>query len=239
MTMIVGTGNEAMREAWLEETLKQVPAGARLLDAGAGERRRKKHCGHLVYVAQDFAQYDGRGDRSGLQTGAWDQSGLDIVGDIAAIPEPDGSFDAILCVEVFEHIPHPVEALREFARLLRPGGRLILTAPFCSMTHFAPYHFYTGFTRYFYERYLPDFGFKIAERRSSGSYFHFLAQELRRLPEMGTRYGLRRSRSLQSLAMRAAAAVLLRVLQAFADGDTGSDELLYYGTHVVAIKKEV
>lgn len=237
--MIVGTGNEAMREAWLEETLKQVPAGARLLDAGAGERRRKKHCGHLVYVAQDFAQYDGRGDRSGLQTGAWDQSGLDIVGDIAAIPEPDGSFDAILCVEVFEHIPHPVEALREFARLLRPGGRLILTAPFCSMTHFAPYHFYTGFTRYFYERYLPDFGFKIAERRSSGSYFHFLAQELRRLPEMGTRYGLRRSRSLQSLAMRAAAAVLLRVLQAFADGDTGSDELLYYGTHVVAIKKEV
>ena len=239
MTMTVGTGNEAMREAWLEETLRRVPAGSRLLDAGAGERRHKKYCGHLVYVAQDFAQYDGQGDQSGLQTGAWDQSGLDIVGDIAAVPEPDGSFDAILCVEVFEHIPHPVEALREFARLLRPGGRLILTAPFCSMTHFAPYHFYTGFTRYFYERYLPEFGFEIAERRSSGSYFHYIAQELYRLPEMGTRYGLRRSRSPQSLALRAASAVLLRVLQGFADRDTGSDELLYYGTHVVAIKKEV
>jgi ubiquinone/menaquinone biosynthesis C-methylase UbiE len=236
--MTVGTGNEAMREAWLEETLKRVPAGARLLDAGAGERRHQKYCGHLAYVAQDFAQYDGQGDRSGLQTGAWDQSGLDIVGDIAAIPEPDGSFDAILCVEVFEHIPHPVEALREFARLLRPGGRLILTAPFCSMTHFAPYHFYTGFTRYFYELYLPQFGFEIAERRSSGSYFHYLAQELRRLPEMGTRYGARRSRSPESLALRAASAVLLRVLQAFADRDTGSNELLYYGTHILAVKKE-
>ncbi|MDQ2799361.1 MAG: methyltransferase domain-containing protein [Armatimonadota bacterium] len=234
----VGIGNDAERQAWLERMLAEIPAGARLLDAGAGEQRHKKYCGHLEYVAQDFAQYDGQGDLSGLQTGSWDQSGLDIVGDIAAIPEPDASFDAILCVEVFEHIPHPVEALREFARLLRPGGRLILTAPFCSMTHFAPYHFYTGFTRYFYEHYLPQCGFEIAERRSSGSYFHYLAQELRRLPEMGTRYGVRRSRSLPSLALRAASAVLLRILQAFADSDTGSAELLYYGTHLVAIKKD-
>lgn len=238
MTLAVGTGNEAMRGAWLEQTQKRVPAGARLLDAGAGERRHKKYCGHLEYVAQDFAQYDGQGDRSGLQTGAWDQTGLDIVGDIAAVPEPDGSFDAVLCVEVFEHIPHPVEALREFARLLKPGGRLILTAPFCSMTHFAPYHFYTGFTQYFYEHYLPLFGFEIVERRASGSYFHYIAQELARLPEMGTRYGARRSRSPQSLALRAASAVLRRVLQGFADRDTGSDELLYYGTHVLAVKKE-
>ena len=64
------------------------------------------------------------------------------------------------------------------------------------------------------------------------------ALELARLPEMGTRYGARRSRSPQSLALRAASAVLRRVLQGFADRDTGSDELLYYGTHVVAIKKE-
>lgn len=234
----VGLGNEAGREAWLEETLKQVPPGARILDAGAGEQQHKKYCGHLRYVAQDFAQYDGQGDRSGLQTGVWDQSGLDIVGDIAAIPEPDESFDAILCVEVFEHIPHPVEALREFSRLLKPGGRLILTAPFCSMTHFAPYHFYTGFTRYFYDHYLPRFGFEIAERQPSGSYFHYMAQEIRRLPEMGTRYGARRSRSPQSLALRAASAVLLRVLEAFARRDTGSSELLYYGTHILAIKKD-
>ena len=209
----VGTQNEAPREAWLRETLAKLPAGARLLDAGAGEQRHKKYCTHLDYVAQDFAQYDGKGDAAGLQTGSWDQTKLDIVGDIAAVAAPSGSFDAILCVEVFEHIPHPVEALKEMARLLRPGGSLILTAPFCSMTHFAPYHFYTGFSRYFYQHYLPLYGFDIQEMQFNGNYFEYLAQEVRRLPEIAARYAGRRSRTPQSIALRLASSVLLRALQ--------------------------
>ncbi len=233
----VGLGNENWREEWIGKMLSRMPAGARMLDAGAGEQPYKKYCLHLQYVSQDFAQYDGQGDRSGLQTGAWDRSGLDIIGDVAAIPEPDGSFDVILCSEVFEHIPHPIEALQEFARLLKPGGQLILTAPFCSMTHFAPYHFYTGFTRYFYEHYLPKFGFEIAEQQMSGSYFHYIAQEIRRLPEIGTRYGGRRSRSWESIVLRSASRLLLSVLAKFAARDTSSQELLYYGTHVLAVKK--
>lgn len=234
---IVGMQNEAPREAWLKKTLAQIPAGSRLLDAGAGEQRHKPYCPHLTYVAQDFAQYDGKGDAVGLQTGAWDQTKLDIIGDIASVPEPDGAFDAILCVEVFEHIPHPVEALKEFSRLLKPGGQLILTAPFCSMTHFAPYHFYSGFSRYFYEHYLPLYGFEILDIEFNGSYFEYLAQEIRRLPEMGTRYAGRRSRSPQSVALRLASGIVLRALQAFADADKGSAELLYYGAHIRAVKK--
>lgn len=233
----VGTTNEAPREAWLQKTLAQIPAGSRLLDAGAGEQRHKPYCAHLQYVAQDFAQYDGKGDAVGLQTGAWDQTKLDIVGDIASIPEPDGSFDAILCVEVFEHIPHPVEALKEFSRLLRPGGQLVLTAPFCSMTHFAPYHFYTGFSRYFYQHYLPLYGFEIVDMQFNGNYFEYLAQEIRRLPEIGTRYARRRSRSPQSIALRLASVIMLRALQVFTAADQGSAELLCYGTHVRAVKK--
>jgi len=64
---------------------------------------------------------------------------VDVISDITSIPLPDASFDACLCTEVLEHLPHPIEALRELARLLRPGGRLILTAPFCSLTHFSPH----------------------------------------------------------------------------------------------------
>lgn len=167
----VGTQNLSTREAWLEKTLNQIPAGSRILDAGAGEQKYKRFCVHLDYVAQDFAQYDGKGDGRGLQTNSWGQSNLDIISDITAIPEPDTSFDAIMCVEVFEHLPEPIKAIQEFARLLKPGGHLILTAPFCSLTHFAPYHFYTGFNRYFYETHLPANGFEIVELQENGFFF--------------------------------------------------------------------
>ena len=166
-----GTHNQAVRDRWIQAQLEALPAGTRLLDAGAGERPYKKHCGHLDYVSQDFGQYDGRGDAAGLQPGQWDNSRLDIVSDITAIPAATASFDAILCSEVFEHIPDPCAALREFARLLKPGGHLLLTAPFCSLTHMAPYYFVNGFSRYWYERLLPAAGFTISELQTNGNFF--------------------------------------------------------------------
>jgi SAM-dependent methyltransferase len=114
----VGRHNESARVAWLEATLAKIPAGARILDAGAGERQFRRFCQHLKYVSQDFAQYDGKGDGAGLQSPNWQQSGLDIVSDITNIPEPDGAFDAALCVEVLEHVPDPLAALRELGRLI-------------------------------------------------------------------------------------------------------------------------
>jgi len=58
--------NELNRQAWLKKTLTSLPAGARVLDAGAGELKNRQHCGHLTYVSQDFCQYEGQvggGDR--------------------------------------------------------------------------------------------------------------------------------------------------------------------------------
>ena len=42
----------------------------------------------------------------------------------------DGAFDAVVSLDVLEHVPDFRAALREFARVLRPGGRLVLTVPF-------------------------------------------------------------------------------------------------------------
>jgi ubiquinone/menaquinone biosynthesis C-methylase UbiE len=229
----VGTYNERTRVAWIERALTRIPAGARILDAGAGQQQFKRFCGHLQYVAQDFAQYDGRGDGIGLQTGVWDQRGLDIVSDITSIPEPDQSFDAIMCTEVFEHIPHPVAALAEFGRLLKPGGYLVITAPFCSLTHFAPYHYYTGFSRYFYEHFLPLHGFEILDLQTNGNFFEYVAQELRRVPWSGVKYCDDRLRAWEKLAMR----VVLSALERFTRQDRGSSELLHFGCHVFARKR--
>ena len=232
MTMFtVGTTNESIRAQWIEETLKKIPAGLTILDAGAGESQFKKFCGHLKYIAQDFGQYTGAGE-TGLQTGTWDNTKLDIVSDITSIPLPDHSVDAIMCTEVLEHIPHPIVAIQEFGRLVKPGGYLLVTAPFASLTHFAPYHFASGFSRYFYEKYLPENGFEITELQLNGNFFEYIAQENRRIKYVADKYAGKKINIFQKIIIH----LNLLILQNLSKKDTGSSELLCYGIHVFAKK---
>jgi SAM-dependent methyltransferase len=230
-----GTSNSRQRDTWVAVKLAEIPAGSRLLDAGAGERRYRDFCNHLHYVSQDFAQYDGRGDGTGLQKGTFDQTDLDIVSDITAIPEADASFDAVLCTEVLEHVPDPIATLKELSRLCRPGGHLILTAPFASLTHYAPYHFFSGFNRYLYQNVLPKCGYEIVEMVSNGDYFDYLAQEIRRLPKVVRSYG---GAVIGPLA-RIADILLLRRLDRLRRRVAGTEDLCCYGYHVVARKLQV
>ncbi len=97
--------SDKQREFWVAKKLKKIKKGSKIIDAGAGECYYKKYCKHLKYVSQDFGKYNGKGDSVGIQTGKRDSSKLDIVSDIVNIPVKKESFDATLCVEVFEHIP--------------------------------------------------------------------------------------------------------------------------------------
>jgi SAM-dependent methyltransferase len=49
--------------------------------------------------------------------------------DLLHLPFPDGNFDLVMCMSVIEHMPDPAEACAELARVLRPGGILILGYP--------------------------------------------------------------------------------------------------------------
>jgi SAM-dependent methyltransferase len=180
--------NDESRQQWIEKTLKALPNGITLLDAGAGEQRHKVHCGHLNYISQDVCEYEGTGDGKGLQTGIWDTSKIDIVSDILSIPLQNESVDVILCSEVLEHVPEPGKVIIEFQRLLKPGGKLIITAPFSSMVHFAPYHFCTGFSKYWYEFHLSKQGFNIIELIPNGDWFSYSKQEINRLGSMSRKY---------------------------------------------------
>jgi SAM-dependent methyltransferase len=133
-------------------------------------------------------QYDGKGDGKGLHTGVWDTSRIDVISDACAIPVEDCSFQNILCTEVLEHLPYPDRAIAEFARILKYNGRLILAAPFWSPTHFAPFHFCTGFSPYWYQRILADHGFEILEIRRNGNYFTSVLQEMVRTPFILRKY---------------------------------------------------
>ena len=228
----VGTTNETARVLWIEETLKKIPAGLTILDAGAGECQFKKFCSHLEYISQDFAQYHGEGE-VGLQTGSWDNSKLDIVSDILSIPLPDHSMDVVMCTEVLEHIPDPAAAIKEFGRLVKPGGYLLITAPFASLTHFAPYHFASGLSRFFYEKYLPENGFDIIELDFNGNFFEYVAQENRRIKFIAAKYAGKKLNTFQKIIIH----LNLLILQSLSKKDKGSSELLCFGIHVFARKK--
>jgi SAM-dependent methyltransferase len=204
----------------------------KLLDVGAGELRNKLYCSHLLYVSHDFCQYEGKGDGVALQTGEWDVSKIDIISDITSIPVEDESFDIVLCTEVLEHVPDPLSALREMTRIVRPQGRLIVTTPFCSLTHFAPYHYATGLSRYWYERHLGALGFNLVEVCPNGGWFDYIAQELWRLPWIGKTYS---SRILgwAALILALPAVAVMRIMKG---GDRGSSELLTFGWQIVAEK---
>jgi ubiquinone/menaquinone biosynthesis C-methylase UbiE len=228
----VGTTNESNRVSWIENTLKKIPAGSKILDAGAGECQFKKFCSHLNYVSQDFAQYTGEGE-VGLQTGSWDNSKLDIISDITAIPVPDNSFDAVMCTEVLEHVPDAVAALKEMNRVLKPGGSLLITAPFTSLTHFAPYHFASGLSRFFYEHHLGEMNYTFLELVQNGNYFEFLGQEMRRVKSIAKQYS-----GSYSIFDKIISHLALLSLQKLSKTGDKSKELLCYGIHVFAQKRK-
>lgn len=50
--------------------------------------------------------------------------------DVTRLSFADGSFEALLCFDVLEHVPDYRAALREFCRVLTPAGQLVLSVPF-------------------------------------------------------------------------------------------------------------
>lgn len=79
-------------------------------------------------VAADFAESAvrlgaARGRGQALSNVSW------MVADVQAVGLPSAAFDTVISCETIEHLTDPVGALREFHRILKPGGRLVLTTP--------------------------------------------------------------------------------------------------------------
>lgn len=227
--------NEPNRNDWVIKNLNNIPKGKKILDAGAGIMRYKPYCSHLQYTSQDYCQYKGLEDGNtteGLLNDKWDTSMIDIVSDIISIPVDDSSFDAILCTEVFEHIPYPIKALEEFKRILKPEGILILTAPFACLSHQTPYFFYSGYSVYWYKKFLEDNDFEIIEMSANGNYFEYMLQELHRLKSCQKKYCKKKIYYPKREVAR-----ISRYLEACSKNQQNSEDILCFGWHVLAKKK--
>jgi SAM-dependent methyltransferase len=144
------------------EQARLLDVGSRVLDVGAGEAPYRELFAEHRYVTLDYADTPHSGQ-------------VDLHGAADSIPADAGSFDAIVCTQVLEHVPRPLQALREFGRVLRAGGVLIATVPFAWEEHEAPHDFYR-YTRYGVEQLLLDAAFTRIEVRPRTDCFTTLAQ---------------------------------------------------------------
>lgn len=135
------------------------------LDAGAGTQPFRAAVEERVdrYVAYDI---EARRDDVDL---------LGSVEDMAAVA--DASVDTLLCSEVLEHVPHPSVALAEFARIVTPGGALVLSVPFLARLHEEPYDFYR-YTRHGLQTLLDEAGFEVDEIVETGSLCCFVGHQV-------------------------------------------------------------
>jgi len=163
--------NLVNRDRWVAIQAASLQAGSRILDIGAGSCPYRALFSHCDYRSQDFA---GLKDDQ-LRHGSYGT--IDYLCDATAIPADSASFDAILCTEMLEHVPDPGAVIQECARLLRPGGKFFVTAPLGSGIHQEPYHYYGGFTPYWYYQFLHQAGFANIIVEANAGSFAFFSQE--------------------------------------------------------------
>jgi len=135
----------------------EVSAGQRIIDVGAGEQKYRSDFAHCEYVSNDLCI----GDTD------WNYHGIDIVSSAYDIPVAAGSFDAVLCIQVLEHLDAPDRAFREFCRVLKQRGRVYVSAPLLAGEHQQPHDFFR-YTRYGYAALGDRHGFRLISASPHG-----------------------------------------------------------------------
>ncbi len=158
---------EARIDRELQAFAASLDAQSTVLDAGSGEGRHKAHFSAARYIGVDLAI----GDES------WDYRTLDAVADLSALPFQDGAFDAAINIVVLEHTQDPARVIAELARVLRPGGRLLLIAPHAWEVHQSPNDFFR-FTRHGLSLLFERANLTPSQIDPIGGYFTLLARRL-------------------------------------------------------------
>lgn len=92
-----------------------------------------------------------------------------------AFPFVDGSFDSVLCNQVLEHVFNPDEFLAEIARVLKPGGKLLLTVPFVWDEHEQPYD-YARYSSFGLRSLMEKQGLRVIQHKKLGADASILFQ---------------------------------------------------------------
>lgn len=152
----LATTNLSLHRALKEAA--QRHARGRLLDAGAGRQA------YRAMLRERCERYE-----------SLDVSGpADYVADMQRTGLPDAQYDTVFCTQVLQHVPDPAAAIGEIARVLKPGGRAVISVPHLVWMHNEP-HDYWRFTEHGLRRLLEGAGLRVLSSEPVGGLICFLA----------------------------------------------------------------
>lgn len=146
------SGSDALDTPWHRHVQEAIdPArdlgGRRVLEIACGRGELAAWCAAharpALYIAADFSMSAVKLARERLDRARAPGHVTVMQADAQAIALPSASMDTVISCETIEHVPDPRTALRELARVLRPGGRLFLTTP----NYLGPMGAYRGYLR--------------------------------------------------------------------------------------------
>lgn len=128
-----------LRERWWDDAFTafvrdtvQPRAGRRILDVGCGTGTAEVRLSRLHLTQVSLVAVDLSPDRVAEALGAARSHNIRAsfaAADACALPFGNATFDSVFCVAVLQHIPDVGVAVRELARVTRPGGRVVAVEP--------------------------------------------------------------------------------------------------------------
>lgn len=130
----------------------------RLLDVGCGAKPYRD-----LFAVERYVGVDVEG------------ATVDARASALALPFGDAAFDCVLTNEVLEHVPEPSRMMSEIARVLKPGGVLVLSAPMTWGLHHEPWDFYR-YTPYGLRHLAESNGLVVESIEATSGFFVTFAQ---------------------------------------------------------------
>jgi ubiquinone/menaquinone biosynthesis C-methylase UbiE len=136
-----------------------------LLDFGCGEKPYQSLFNVEKYIGLDYENtgHDHKNEN------------IDVFYNGTNIPFDDGYFDSVLCSEVLEHVFDIDRTLQEINRILKNGGKLLVTCPFVWNEHEVPYD-YARYTVFALKHLFEKHGFRVLEFDKKGDFIKTITQ---------------------------------------------------------------
>ena len=136
-----------------------------MMDFGCGSKPYKSLFKPEKYIGVDF---QGQGH-------SHENEQIDVFYDGKTLPFPDNYFDSVFSTEVFEHVFNLEEMMLEIKRVLKPGGKILVTCPFAIPEHEQP-NDYARYSSFGIKHVFEKNDFKVLEYEKIGNHFETLIQ---------------------------------------------------------------